>query len=225
MAARKERHTQGGSELRAAFFFVCEDPAVLTVGRTYQIIKTVLDLVGDPERFARYVAFVEDGPHSGTRRIPEGEGLCRLPGQAEFVKPGTVVGVLNDKHLHEKPEYRKRGVPSYRPPPFLSNDVCVLAIGSRGFLADNADLYLERRGPLLSILVNAIKAICRLEGASQTSALEKSYYELDIVEGQFYEGNFDELARLVGMTEDAQQILTPAQVSRRLGLGQTTTSR
>ena len=189
MPARTDDHRQGGG-IKAVFFPICEDVRELSPRRASEIIAKMLQVVGGHHDFTEYLALVESGPRA-SRVIPEPPSCIR--GHAEFVRIEKVREVLAEKIEHEKPEFRKRGRKSYVPEAFLRPDVCVLIVGSRPFLCENLDLYLEHRGPLRRELIEAFKLVAGLSEASRAGTAADTYCEILVATGQFYAGNFDAL--------------------------------
>jgi hypothetical protein len=228
MPRRNDAHQQGGQP-RAVFYFVLEDPMLLTGVAALQLAWHYFRLARSeaPGRFNRFLAFVEEDRRmpEQVRRVPSHDRS--MPGRVVRIMRHPVRETLATKRRHEAEHLRRPGTPSVRPPSYYQQELCVIYIGSLAFLLLNARLNLEETGVLrkkyLDFTIEAADLITHSRSAAEqdlpSSERRDSHAHIDCYDAEnFYLGNFDEFAQAIGLKRRGPRILSHKQAMRRLGI-------
>ena len=202
------------SNVQAQFWFLCVNPQKLTCAYAHQCIADIFDVSGatspDQELYTQYSAFIQDDGRSSDAGALLPTVRYPLPGEGERVPTLLVDGVLQEKYEHEKEKYRTPGHKSTVAPAFLNRKTLAMVIGSREYLALNAELYMERYGILRSELLSMLRAICALQERTGKD-LDGTYLSWNVQSKKFYPGNFDALLDAVRRAKNLRRVAALAE--------------
>jgi hypothetical protein len=215
----------GTEALRAQFGFICVSPAEFSERHLHKLLLNIFKLERgriDEHLITTFVAYIEAANSEQTRRSRKVTQQFPIDGELNWVRRNDVLSVLNEKKFHASPAFRKAGNKSTHPPKFLTAATLVLVIGSRRFLMDNFDLYLEQEGQLRESTFELLKDIAELECAAGTKS--DDYLHIDIAHKQWYRGNVEALGQLVRKRElpetheTEDEVLSTSELAARIGL-------
>lgn len=107
-----------------------------------------------------------------------------------------------EKILHMNPEWRAQGNVSTHAPEFLKQPMIIIVIGSKRFIAEFIDLYLEREGLLRTYTIEFLKILFDLVYFGPKSEITRDNFLHLMVESKaWYEGNINALVYLHGPSE------------------------
>lgn len=194
----------GTEAVRAQFGFVCVDPHKLTERDLYSLLGSIFRMEQGlvAERVVtRFVAYVEAANAAQRSQSRDVSKQFLVDGFIHRVLREDVVSVLEEKKFHASAAFRKAGNKSTHPPRFLTEGTLVIVAGSRRFLMDNLDLYLEQEGLMRNDTFSLLKDIAELEYS--VDGTEENYLHIDVAHRQWYRGNVEALEALMrrnGMT-------------------------
>jgi len=188
--------------VKAHFHFVCVDPSKLTRELALDTINGTFEIAGarnaEQDLFTQFVAFVEDDGTAPDSGKPLYKGAFPLQGEQHRFKLEVSEGILKEKIASEAQHFRNPGHESTVAPQHLTSKTLVMIVGSRGFLAEFADINFERQGVLRKKLVLLLKDIAKLVERKSTKRF--SHIFVPVAEKEYYPGNFDALLAEVRKT-------------------------
>jgi hypothetical protein len=215
----------GTEAVRAQFGFICVAPAELSERRLHGVLRSIFQLERgriDEHLITSFIAYIEAANAGQLRQSRKVTQQFPIDGELNWVRRTDVLSVLEEKKFHASPAFRKAGNKSTHPPKFLTTTTLVLVIGSRRFLMDNFDLYLEQEGQLRENTFELLKDIAELEYAAGRGC--EDYLHIDIAHKHWYRGNLEALGQLVRRRDEPEtheaegEVLTTEDLIARIGL-------
>jgi hypothetical protein len=200
--------------VQAHFWFLCVNPRKLNCEYGLQCVADIFDASGASspaqELYTQYSAFIQDDgqPADTGKLLPSVK--YTLPGELHRVPTHLVDGVLEEKYEHEKAKHRIPGHKSTVAPAFLNRKTLAMVIGSREYLALNAELYMERYGVLRSELLRMLRTICALQERTGKD-LDGTYLPWNVESKKFYPGNFDALLDAIRRAKTKRMVAALAE--------------
>jgi len=182
-------------EAQATFHLLCEPPSRLTCERALELIDEAFVVAGAriPHQIllTNYAAIVEDDGSAPDSKRPLPRSNFGLPGEHYRTTKQAVQAKLDEKYADEAAHKRYPGHQSKHAPDFLTKKTLAIVIGSRGFLAKNVVLYMERYGLVRDELIPMLESISDMEYLKSSKGI--SHIKCPVYEEAFYPGNFNAL--------------------------------
>ena len=221
MHSRRPAHQQGSNRPQAIFYFVREEPTLLTGVRAADIVEAHLKIAVEenPDRFKNFVGIVEDDAQVPEKERAMPRRTYSLDGQVVRMARPAILETLREKLSH----LRIPGAPSYRAPRYHTAERCVVYVGSPAYLLFHARHNLEETGVLrqkwgdFSVVAYDLVPYSACAGTGRPSYLHIDCFEAE----KFNSDNFDEVARRLGLGRKSRRrspgILTGDEMLQRIG--------